>query len=94
MKHTKWKDKKKIKWTSLLVIKEISPRKVHDFVYVVLYTDADVTVCCDERQAQRLCLFEPYEMVGYLNYKKGGVYLVLEKAKLMLGNDFRKTSSE
>lgn len=91
---TKWKEKKRIKWTSMLVINDISPRKSRDYVYVVLYTDANVTVCCNEFQAQRLCLSEPYEMAGYLNYKKGGVYLVLEKATLFNGGSVGRIGKE
>jgi len=87
-KKTNWKDKKKIKWSSILVITDISPRKSKDWVYVILYTDAEVTVCCSETQAQRMCLNEPYEMKGYLNYKKGGVYLVLDKAELADGSKY------
>ena len=89
---TKWKQKTKVKWSSLLSIKDISPRKSKDWTYVILYTDADVTVCCSELQAQRFCIGEPYEMRGYLNYKKGGVYLVLEKARLVSGKNFREVS--
>lgn len=70
-------------------IDDISPRKTKDWTYVILYTDADVTVCCSESQAQRLCIGEPYEMRGYLNYKKGGVYLVLDRALLANGNSFQ-----
>lgn len=88
-KKSKWKEKTKIKWNSLLRITDISPRKTRDWIYVILYTDADVTVCCSEIQAQRLCLNEPYEMRGYLNYKKGGVYLVLDRAKLFSGKAYR-----
>lgn len=90
VKESKWKQKTKIKWNSLLAITDLSPRKSRDFSYVILYTDAGVTVCCSESQAQRLCLGEPYEMRGYLNYKKGGVYLVLDRASLVNGKNFRE----
>ncbi len=85
---TKWKEKKRVKWNSVLRINDISPRRTRDWTYVILYTDADVTVCCNESQAQRLCINEPYEMKGYLNYRKGGVYLVLDRAKLIETRDY------
>ena len=89
-KRNKWQEKRKIKWSSVLIIQDISPRKARDFVYVILYTDVGITVCTDETKANKLCLFEPYEMKGYLNYTKGGVYLVLEKAKLAEGHSFQQ----
>lgn len=92
MKGKKWQMKRQIKWNSILRIEEISPRKTKDWVYVILYTEAGVTVCCSESQANKLCLYEPYEMKGYINYLKGGNYLVLEKATLADGKNFRQVA--
>lgn len=76
------KEKKKVKWTSELSITDISPRKKGDFTYHLLYTDLGISVCTSEAIGEKLCLLEPYEMKGYVNFCKGGSYLVLEKAKL------------
>lgn len=92
MKPNKRQTKRQIKWNSILKVEDISPRKTKDWVYVILYTNAGVTVCCSESQAKRLCLYEPYEMRGYINYLKGGNYLVLEKASLAEGKNFREIS--
>lgn len=83
------KGKRKVKWSSKLTINEISPRKTRDYTYVILYTDDSITVCCSEKQAQRLCIGEPYEMRGYISFHKGGSYLVLDRASLMDGKSFR-----
>jgi hypothetical protein len=77
------KEKRKVKWNSVLSVTDISPRKKGDFTYHLLYTDLGISVCTSESIGERLCLFEPYDMKGYVNFCKGGSFLVLEKAKLL-----------
>lgn len=82
------KDKRKVKWNSVLSIEDISPRRKAEFIYVLLYTNLGISVCTSETIGQRLCLFQPYEMKGYVNFCKGGTYLVLEKAKEVEGKNY------
>jgi len=76
------KDKRKVKWHSVLSVTDISPRRKGDFTYHLLYTDLGVSVCTSETIGEKLCLLMPYEMKGYVNFCKGGSFLVLEKANL------------
>ena len=84
------KDKKKVKWNSVLSIEDISPRRKQDFIYMLLYTNLGVSVCTSEEMGQRLCLFQLYEMKGYVNFCKGGSYLVMEKAKEVKGKEYQE----
>lgn len=77
------KDKRKVKWTSILSVTDISPRRKGDFTYHLLYTDLGISVCTSETIGEKLCLFEQYDMKGYINFCKGGSFLVLEKASLL-----------
>ena len=85
------KPNKKVKWSCVFRVEDISPRKTRDWTYVILETDLGVKVCCSENLAQALCCFEPYEMKGYLNFSRGSTYLVLERANLLHGGEYIKT---
>jgi len=82
------RDKKKVKWNSVLEVTDISPRKKADFIYMLLYTNLGISVCTSETIGQKMCLFVPYEMRGYVNFCKGGSYLVLEKATIVDGKSY------
>lgn len=79
---TTWKRQQKILWSALLTIEEMVPRKGRYGEYVVLYTNAGNTVACSPELAHKLCLFEPFEMKGTVNYYNGGMYLKLKDAQL------------
>lgn len=83
-----FQDKRKVRWSAKLTINDIMPRRTRDFTYVILYTDDGINVCCSDTIANRLCVGEPYEMKGYINFKKGGSYLVLDRAKLFNGMEY------
>jgi len=76
------KDKKKVKWNAQLSVTDISPRRKGKWTYLLLYTDLGISVCTSEEIGEKLSLFEPYNMKGYINFCKGGSFLVLEKANL------------
>ncbi len=82
--------KPSIRWSSLLSVEDIVPRRGRFGRYCVLYTNAGNTVCCNEDLAQHLCLFEPYEMFGEVKVFHGGVYLKLERANLFEPSGYSK----
>ena len=85
------KDKRKVKWNSLLQVTDISPRKKADWIYCLLYTNIGVSVCSSEKLGAKLCLFQDYEMRGYVNFCKGGTYLVVEKAERFNPEKYQRT---
>lgn len=69
-----------IRWSAMLSVDDMQPRRSrYGTVYCVLYTNANQTVCCDEKTAQRVALYEPYMMKGFVHPYNGGVYLRVEK---------------
>ena len=72
--------KPSIKWSAMLKIEDVCPRRSRwGQPYILLYTNAGIAVCADEAIGNRICLYEPYEMRGYLKAFTGGSYLKLEK---------------
>ena len=45
--------------------------------YCVLYTNSDLSICCDVETAKNILCFHPYEMSGRINVRPGGVFLSL-----------------
>lgn len=86
----KWKHQQKIRWSALLSIEEMVPRRGRYGRYVVLYTNANITVCCGEELANKLCLFEPFEMKGEVQQYHGGTYLKLSNATYFDPASFHK----
>lgn len=82
--------KPSIKWHSLLNIEDIQPRKSrYGTVYCLLYTNSGLAVCATEQIAQRLCLYEPYEMRGIVKPYIGGSYLKLDRCELFNPDPYR-----
>ena len=70
-----------ISWGTMSNIEDIQPRKGRHGKYCVLYTMAG-NFCCSENIANRLSLFEPYELSGEVKMVNGGTYLWVNKARL------------
>ena len=76
----------------MLRIEDMQPRKSRwGTIYAVLYTSAGLTVCATEKQAQSICLFEPYEMQGQVKTYDGGFYLKLDKLDLFDPVSFKES---
>jgi len=89
---TKSSQKSKILWSAMLRIEDIQPRKSRwGTIYAVFYTSAGLTVCATEKQAQSICLFEPYEMKGQVKTYDGGFYLKLDRMDLFDPVSFKET---
>jgi hypothetical protein len=55
----------------------------------VLYTPNNISIIAPEQVAQRLSLFEPYEMSGQVKIFPGGQYLKLDRAELFDPSGYR-----
>ena len=84
----KIEQKKKIRWSAMQKVEDISPRKSKDWEYCVLKTSDGIRLCCSVSLATNLCLFESYEMKGEVNITRGGTYLILTETKLFNGENF------
>ena len=83
-----------IRWTGMLKVEDLQPRKSRwGTTYCVLYTNANQTICCSESDGQKICLYEPYEMKGFIHPYHGGMYLRLEKATVYESNSFKNAFS-
>ena len=81
--------KPQIRWTAMLKIEDICPRRSRwGDPYVLLYTNADVPICAEERVGNQVCLYEPYELQGWLKPYNGGTYLKLEKFELFNSQNY------
>lgn len=78
-----------VRWSAMLSIEEIRPRLGRYGKYAVLYTNGNINICCSEEEANKLCLFEPYEMKGLVKVVHGGQYLRLDKAELFDSASFK-----
>lgn len=72
----------------MLKIEDITLRKSrYGDVYAVFYTPGG-NIIAKERHAQEVCLYEPYEMRGFVKQFFGGNYLKLDRLELFDSNSF------
>jgi hypothetical protein len=78
----------------MLTVEDLQPRKSRwGKTYCILYTNANQTICCSESDAQKIALYEPYQMHGLVHPYHGGMYLRLEQAMEYQANSFKNAFS-
>jgi hypothetical protein len=70
-------------------IEDIQPKRGKYNTYCLLRTVAG-TFSCSEKLAEKLCLYEPYEMRGQVRFVLGGTYLWVSTAELFNAGGYKR----
>jgi len=83
-----------VNWTAMVTIEELSMRKNRwNKPYCLLYNATGLPFLCSERDAQKLALFEPYQIRGTVTVVPGGQFFRVDQIELFDPSSFNSAFS-